>query len=298
MNILLTGGTGLIGRALCRALLERGCQITVLSRRPATVAERCGAVRAIQSLEQWRPGDGYDAVINLAGAPIVGGRWSARRKRVLWDSRVELTERLVEKIAAFDADARPRVLISGSAVGFYGDSGEREVTEGDPPGDDFGARLCEAWERAARRAEDLGARVCLLRTGLVLSRAGGMLARMLPPFRLGLGARLGDGAQWMSWIHIDDQIAMMVKLLFEDAHHGAYNLCAPEPARNADFTARLAAAVHRPAVLFAPAPVIQAALGEAACLLLGGQRAAPARMTAANYRFRHAALDGALQQLL
>lgn len=296
MNILVTGGTGLIGRALCRALLERGCEITVLSRRPATVAERCGAVRAIHSLDQWRPGDKYDAVINLAGAPIAGGRWTTRRKRALWDSRVALTERLVEKIAA--ADARPGVLLSGSAVGFYGDSGDLEVTESAPAGDDFGARLCEAWERAARRAEDLGVRVCLLRTGLVLSRAGGLLARMLPPFRLGLGARLGDGAQWMSWIHIDDQVAMMVKLLFEDAHCGAYNLCAPAPVRNADFTARLAAAVHRPAVLFAPAPVIHAALGEAACLLLGGQRAAPARMTAAGYRFRHAALDGALRQLL
>ncbi|MDD9874069.1 MAG: TIGR01777 family oxidoreductase [Gammaproteobacteria bacterium] len=296
MNILLTGGTGLIGRALCRALLERGCEITVLSRRPATVGERCGAVRAIHSLDQWRPGDRYDAVINLAGAPIVGGRWSARRKRTLWDSRVALTEALVEKIAA--AGTRPGALLSGSAVGFYGDSGDLEVTESAPAGDDFGARLCDAWEQAARRAEDLGVRVCLLRTGLVLSRAGGMLARMLPPFRLGLGARLGDGSQWMSWIHIDDQVAMMVKLLFEDAHHGAYNLCAPEPVRNADFTARLAAAVHRPAVLFAPAPVIHAALGEAACLLLGGQRAAPARMTAADYRFRHAALDGALQQLL
>jgi len=296
VNILLTGGTGLIGRALCRALLERGCEITVLSRRPATVGERCGAVRAIRSLDQWRPGDRYDAVINLAGAPIVGGRWSARRKRTLWDSRVALTEALVEKIAA--AGTRPGALLSGSAVGFYGDSGDLEVTESAPAGDDFGARLCDAWEQAARRAEDLGVRVCLLRTGLVLSRAGGMLARMLPPFRLGLGARLGDGSQWMSWIHIDDQVAMTVKLLFEDTHHGAYNLCAPEPVRNTDFTARLAAAVHRPAVLFAPAPVIHAALGEAACLLLGGQRAAPARMTAADYRFRHAALDGALQQLL
>lgn len=297
MKVLITGGTGLIGRALCRVLRARDCDITVLSRRPAAVAGKCGAaVRAFGSLDDWRAGENFDAVVNLAGAPIADRRWSAARKRVLWDSRVALTEALVEKIAA--AEAPPRVLLSGSAVGFYGDCGDAEVTESAPPGDDFGARMCAAWEQSARAAEAAGVRVCTLRTGLVLSRDGGMLARQLPAFRLGLGARLGDGRQWHSWIHIDDHIGMLCALLFDDAHRGAFNLCAPAPARNADFTARLARALHRPAVLRAPAVVINAALGEAAVLLLGGQRVLPARLLAAGYHFRYAALNEALAELV
>ena len=303
MKILITGGTGLIGRALCRELLARDCELTVLSRRPATVAQRCGAtVNALASLDDWRPGDPgrhFDAVINLAGAPIADRRWSARRKQILWDSRVALTEKLAEKIAA--AEAPPRVLLSGSAVGFYGDCGDRELDEFAPAGGDFGARMCDAWESAARAAAaavESPMRVCCLRTGIVLSRDGGMLARMLPAFKLGLGAQLGDGRQWLSWIHIDDHIGMLCALLFDDAQHGAFNLCAPAPARNADFTAQLASALRRPAALRAPAWAINAALGEAACLLLGGQRVTPSRMLAAGYQFRHPTLAAALTVLL
>lgn len=298
MKILITGGTGLIGRALCRALRERGCDITVLSRAPATVAGKCGAtVNALASLDGWLPGD-FDAVVNLAGASIADRRWTAARKKILWDSRVELTEKLTAKIAAADVDARPRVLISASAVGFYGDCGAHEVDESAPPGDDFGARMCAAWEAAARAAGDADVRVCTMRTGIVLSRDGGMLARMLSAFRLGLGARIGDGRQYLSWIHIADHIDMLCKLLFDDAHHGAYNLCAPAPVCNAEFTARLAAALHRPAVLRAPAVVINAALGEASVLLLGGQRATPARLLDAGCRFQYATLDDALAALV
>lgn len=296
MKVLLTGGTGLIGRALCRALQARGCDLTVLSRRPAAVAARCGGARAFGSLDEWRRDEAFDAVVNLAGAPIADRRWSAPRKRVLWDSRVTLTAALAAKIAA--AEAQPRVLLSGSAVGFYGDCGDREVDESAPAGADFGARMCAAWEDAARAAEAAGARVCCLRTGLVLSRDGGMLARQLPAFRLGLGARLGAGRQWHSWIHIDDLIGMLCALLFDDAHHGAFNLCAPQPVRNADFTAQLARALRRPAGLRAPAFVINAALGEAAVLLLGGQRVRPARLLDAGYPFRYAALDEALAALV
>jgi len=298
MKVLLTGGTGLIGRALCRALRARDCDLTVLSRRPAAVVSRCAGARAFASLDDWRGGEAFDAVVNLAGAPIADRRWSAARKRVLWDSRVALTEALVEKIAATATEARPRVLLSGSAVGFYGDCGDAEVSESAPAGDDFGARMCAAWEQAARAAEAAGVRVCCLRTGLVLSRDGGMLARQLPAFRLGLGARIGDGRQWHSWIHIDDLIDMLCALLFDDAHRGAFNLCAPQPVRNADFTAQLARALHRPAVLRAPAVVINAALGEAAVLLLGGSRVLPSRMRDAGYQFRYAALDEALAALV
>lgn len=297
MNILLTGGTGLIGRALCRALSAQRHSLTVVSRRPHIVAEKCGAaVRAIGSLDEWRPGDHYDAVINLAGAPIAGARWSERRKKTLWDSRVTLTTALVEKISR--AKTKPGVLLSGSAVGIYGDCGNREVDESNAAAADFGARLCSAWEQEARKAEACKVRTCLLRTGLVLSRDGGMLKQMLLPFRLGLGARIGGGRQWMSWIHIDDQVAILLKLLDESGHRGAFNLCAPNPVNNAAFTKSLAAAVKRPALLAAPAFAVNAALGESAYLLLGGQKVRPARLVSSGYRFRHPELIGALTELI
>ena len=298
MNILITGGTGLIGRALCAALSARGDSLTVFSRQPDTVAEKCGAaVRAIDSLDEWLPDDRYDAVINLAGEPIVGARWSEQRKKTLWDSRVTLSTALVEKIAR--AKTKPEVLLSGSAVGIYGDCGDREVDESDAVATDFGARLCNAWEQAASEATSAcKVRTCLLRTGLVLSGDGGMLKQMSLPFRLGLGARIGGGQQWMSWIHIADQVAILLKLLDESDHHGAFNLCAPNPVTNAVFTKSLAAAVKRPAWLAAPDFAINAALGESAYLLLGGQKVLPTRLVASGYRFRYPELDSAFKELL
>ncbi len=297
MNILITGGTGLIGRALCKTLLAQRHALTVLSRQPATVGEKCGAAtRAIGSLDEWRPDERYDAVINLAGEQMVGARWSEQRKKALWDSRVSLTTKLLEKIA--QANSKPDVLLSGSAVGIYGDCGERPVDEeSEPAAADFGARLCADWEREALKAHCYGIRTCLLRTGLVLSRDGGLLPRMAMPFRLGLGARIGNGRQWMSWIHIEDQVAIMVKLLSEPHHQGAFNLCAPNPVNNATFTKSLAAAVKRPSFLFVPAPLLGAALGESARLLLGGQKVLPSRIEAAGYRFRYPTLAAALAQL-
>ncbi|HMZ02238.1 MAG TPA: TIGR01777 family oxidoreductase, partial [Burkholderiaceae bacterium] len=193
---------------------------------------------------------------------------------------------------------RPEVLLSGSAVGLYGDGGDRVFDEGAPRADDFAAGLCADWEAAARQAEALGVRVVLLRTGLVLSREGGLLARMKLPFSLGLGARLGDGRQWMSWIHADDWQALVLRLLDDAQARGAYNLTAPEPVTNAGFTAGLAAALHRPAVFAAPAWGLKLALGEMAPLLLGGQRVRPERALAAGFTFRHPTLDGALRDLL
>ncbi len=297
MKILLTGGTGLIGRALCEALSARRDSLTVLSRRPHSVAEKCGAaVRAIGSLDEWRPEDRYDAVINLAGEPIAGARWSARRKKRLWDSRVTLSAALLEKILR--AKTKPGVLLSGSAVGIYGDCADREMDESAATATDFGARLCDAWEREARKAEACNVRTCVLRTGLVLSREGGVLKQMSVPFRLGLGARIGTGRQWMSWIHIADQVAIVLKLLDEPNHRGAFNLCAPNPVDNAAFTRSLGLAVHRPAVLAVPAFAVNAALGEAAYLLLGGQKALPAKLLSSGYRFRYPELDGALRALV
>jgi len=297
MQILITGGTGLIGRQLCKALLAEGHELTVLSRNPASVPVKCGAaVHALASLAQWQPGQTFDAVINLAGEPIVDKSWTAKRKRALWASRVTLTEELVRRIAA--ANHRPAVLLSGSAVGYYGNRGDVMLDEAAEAGENFAAQLCKAWEDAARVAESVGVRVCLLRTAPVLSNDGGLLGRMLPPFRLGLGARLGDGKQWMSWVHMQDYVAMVLRLLHDPHAAGPYNMAAPQPVTNAEFTATLAAALHRPALFVAPALLLKLGMGERASLLLEGQRVLPGKMAAAQYRFTFTNLADALRDLL
>ena len=297
VHILITGGTGLIGRQLCKVLLAEGHELTVLSRNPDSVPAKCGAsVHAMAALDEWQPDQTFDAVINLAGEPIVDARWTAQRKQALWDSRVSLTENLVRRIAA--ARHKPGVLLSGSAVGYYGNRGDAALDESAAAGEDFAARLCKAWEDAASAAENKGVRVCLLRTGLVLSRDGGLLGRMLLPFKLGLGARLGDGKQWMSWVHVDDYVAMLLSLLRNAQASGSYNMTAPQPATNAEFTAVLAAVLHRPAPFIVLARLLKLGMGERACLLLEGQRVLPKRMEEARYRFAFTNLADALHDLL
>lgn len=297
MNILITGGTGLIGRALCAALLRDGHVLTVLSRKPQSVAARCGpAVRALGALAEWRPERHFDAIINLAGAPIADAAWTASRKKLLWDSRVALTQELVAGIGA--ARQKPAVLLSGSAVGYYGDGGDAALDESAAAGTDFGAQLCAAWEAAAQPASRSGVRVCLLRTGLVLAARGGMLAKMRLPFSLGLGARLGDGGQWMSWIHIGDYVSLLRLLLARADVEGPVNMTAPMPVTNAEFTHALARSLRRPAFFSAPAWLLRAGLGERASLLLGGQKVLPRKAEALGYCFAHPALAGALESLL
>jgi len=297
MRILITGGTGLIGRRLCKALLAEGHEPTVFSRNPASVPVKCGAgVQALGALADWHPALDFDAVINLAGEPIIDKRWTAQRKQILWDSRVTLTEELVRRIAA--AEHKPSVLLSGSAVGYYGNGGDLMLDEAAEAGTGFAAELCKAWEDAARVAESIGVRTCRLRTAPVLSNDGGILARMLPPFRLGLGARLGDGKQWMSWVHIEDYAAMVLRLLRDDQMHGPYNMAAPNPVTNAEFTATLAAALRRPAPFVAPAALLKLAMGESASLLLEGQRVLPKKMEAAHFRFAFPTLAEALRNLV
>jgi hypothetical protein len=297
MHILLTGGTGLIGRALCAHWVEHGHRLTVWSREPGKVAGLCGpAVRGIGRLEELAE-EPLDAVVNLAGAPIADRPWSSKRKALLWASRIGLTEQLLNWLKS--REQRPALLLSGSAVGWYGDGGERELHEDTPQvTDDFAAQLCGAWEETAQRAEELGMRVVLVRTGLVLSADGGMLKRLLLPFRLGLGGRLGDGRQWMPWIHIADQIGLMDFLLQQEAAQGPYNACAPLPVRNAEFTKALGQALSRPAILPVPAFALRAGLGELSELLLGGQRAVPKRLLEAGFSFRFTHLDVALADLL
>jgi len=297
VHILITGGTGLIGQQLCKSLSGQGHALTVLSRNPDSVSAKCGAnVKAMASLAEWQPDRSFDAIINLAGEPIVDARWTEQRKQVLWDSRITLTETLVQRIAA--AQTKPLVLLSGSAVGYYGDRGDAVLDETAPAGTDFPAQLCKAWEDAALAAEASGVRVCLLRTGLVLSRRGGLLGRMLLPFRLGLGARLGNGKQWMSWIHIDDYVAILLELLRDEQASGPYNMTAPHPATNREFTATLARALHRPAPFLMPSWLLKSVMGERACLLLEGQKVLPQKIESAGYRFAFAKLPDALQDLL
>ena len=296
MHILLTGGTGLIGRQLCQFWLSQGHQLTVWSRQPEKVAQLCGAqvrgVAQLQELDQ-QP---LDAVVNLAGAPIGDRHWTHKRKALLWSSRIGLTETLLAWLET--REQKPGVLISGSAVGWYGDGGERELHEDSPPvSEDFASQLCIAWEETAQRAEALGIRVVLVRTGLVLSAEGGFLSRLLLPFKLALGGPIGNGRQWMPWIHIKDQIALIDFLVHENAASGPYNACAPQPVRNAEFARTLGQVLHRPAFMPMPAFVLRVLLGEMSGLLLGGQRARPAKLLAAGFTFQFTDLRAALDDV-
>lgn len=297
MNILLTGGTGFIGCPLGAALVAAGHDVTVLSRSPQSVRDKCGPrVRPLASLADWRADEHFDAVINLAGEPIVDAAWTPARRAKLRDSRIGLTRQLVEAIRS--AQQKPAVLLSGSAIGVYGDAGDAILDESAPAATDFAAQLCRDWELEARKAEGLGVRVCLLRTGLVLDPSGGLLGKMLLPFRLGMGARLGNGNQWMSWIALDDYIAAVLLLLENRQASGAFNMTAPQPVTNQQFTQTLARVLHRPALLAAPSRLLKLALGERAPMLLGGQRVLPARLQESGFRFRHAELAGALRDQL
>jgi uncharacterized protein (TIGR01777 family) len=296
MRILVTGGTGFLGSQLCQDL--GGARLVVLSRRPDRVRDRCGlGVTAIASFSELPPALAFDVVINLAGEPIIGPRWTDARKRLLWDSRVELTRSLVDYID--QAEVKPKVLISGSAVSFYGDRGNCVLDEASAHSDGFGHRLCEAWEAAALRAADLGVRVCIVRTGLVLGPSGGLLAPLLPLFRLGLGARIGSGEQWMSWIHLRDYVAIVRRLIDASDMSGVFNATAPNPVTNRQFTETLSHLLRRPALLAVPAWLLRLVMGrEMSDLLLGGQRVLPARLLESGYRFRYPELEMALRDAL
>ena len=294
MRVAITGASGLIGSALTAALAADGQEVIRLVRRPP---QRPGEVR-------WDPHradagiavgalDGVDAVVNLSGAPIAGGRWTATRKQVLRASRIQSTTALVSALAR--AQRPPSVLLSGSAVGWYGATGDREVDESAPSGTGFLADLARDWEAAAEPARQSGLRVATLRSGIVLSRRGGMLGPLLPAFRLGLGARIGDGGQYISWISVTDHVAAVRFLLDHADIDGPVNLTAPAPVTNEEFTAGLAGALRRPALLRIPAPLVRAGLGELSGELLGSQRVLPGRLLAAGFAFRHPDLASALK---
>ena len=297
MNILITGGTGFIGSALTKSLIAQGHAVTVLSRSPDKVAQICGSdVNALGSLSQLKTEDRYQAIINLAGAPIVDARWSEDRKQLIRASRIGLTEHLVACIARMAV--KPELLISGSAIGYYGNQSDTVLTEQSTPYEDFSAQLCADWEAAAKQAEQFGVRVCLIRTGLVIADGGGFLQRMLPPFRFGLGGRLGDGRQWMSWIHRQDWIHIAQTMIADSTMQGAYNATAPNPVTNAEFTRILAQCLKRPALLPVPARLLKILLGEMSQLVLGSQRVIPERLLAQGFKFQYDDLAAALNEAL
>ena len=293
MRIAVTGSTGLIGTALVAALRDAGHRVIRLVRQtPASEDEI--AWDPLAPTGGLAPGalDGLDAAVHLAGANVAGRRWTAAYKEEIRASRVRGTQALAGALAA--AGTPPSVLLSGSAIGWYGDTGGREVDESSPAGSGFLADVVTQWEAAARQAGGAGVRVVMMRSGVVLSRHGGMLARMLPPFRLGLGARLGSGSQVMSWITLADYTAIVGFLLAHPGISGPVNLTTPHPVTNAEFTAALAAAVHRPGLLFLPGQALKLALGEVTSDLLASARVMPRRLEAAGYQFLFPDLPGAL----
>jgi uncharacterized protein len=294
MAVLVSGATGLIGSALVPALSTGGHSVRRLTRGGRS---RDGDVR-------WDPAagkldasalEGLDAVVHLAGESVAG-RWSDAKKDRIRRSRVDGTRLLSEALAKLERP--PRVLVCASAIGFYGDRGDELVTEESAPGTDFLADVVKAWEAASRPAEEAGIRVVRLRFGIVQSPAGGALRTMLAPFRLGLGGRLGDGRQWVSWVAIDDVVGAVHHALVTDALAGAVNVVAPNAARNADLTKTLGRVLRRPAVAAVPAPAARIALGEFAESVLGGARVAPRRLTETGYEFRHPELEPALRHVL
>ncbi|RAR58179.1 hypothetical protein BCL93_11267 [Onishia taeanensis] len=299
MRILVTGGTGFVGRPLCQRLAEAGHDLLVVSRDPASARDLLPAdariADSVMAFAEARP----EAIINLAGESIAGKRWSEAQKTRLVDSRVDITRELVKLCGQLaEEGAAPRVMISGSAMGYYGDQGDTRVTEDTSPHDEFAHRLCERWEQEAKAAEAHGVRVVLVRTGLVLEKDGGTLAKMLTPFKLGLGGPFGSGRQFMPWIHREDMLRLLEFLLEHEELSGPFNASAPKPETNAAFTATLARHLKRPAFMAVPACVLKVGLGDMANLLLTGADMRPARLEKAGFRFEYPTLDQALTAIL
>jgi hypothetical protein len=297
MRVLVTGATGLVGRALSASLLADGHEVVALSRSDAPAGLPPGT-RAVKGdpavVGPWLEELGRcDACVNLAGEPVAAGRWTAERRRRIRDSRVDATRNLAAAIAR----GGPTVLVNGSAIGYYGPRGDEVLDESAGPGDDFLARVAVEWEAAARPAERR-ARVVLVRTGIVLAREGGALPRLVLPFRLLAGGPIGDGAFWQSWIHLADEVGIL-RLALEDARaSGPLNATAPDPARNRDLARAIGRVLRRPSGLPTPAFAVRAALGEMAEVVLASQRVVPSRALALGYRFRFPSLEPALRDLL
>jgi len=308
MHLVVTGSSGLIGTALVDAALARGDTVTRLVR--TSSAGRGGPSRTGVTDVAWDPSASYvdlrtliatgpvDGVVHLAGAGVGDKRWSEERKRVILGSRTKGTDLVARTVAALEP--RPRVLVSASAVGYYGDRGAEVLDEAAPAGTGFLAGVCEAWEAATAPAEEAGVRTVRVRTGIVLSPTGGALAKQLPLFKLGVGGRIGSGRQYRSWITLDDEVAVLLRCVDDDALSGPVNATAPTPATDAELAQALGAALHRPAVLPVPSVALKVALGAemATDMVLASQRAVPDRLTAAGFTFHHTDLDEAVRSVV
>jgi|SRR5579884_1490697 len=304
MRVALTGATGLIGRAVLRALRDRGDTVAALTRDP----ERARALLGGEGVElhRWSEPErqappaaaleGSQAIVHLLGEPIAQ-RWTPAARRRILDSRVLSTDRLVEAISAIGPGSRPEVLLCQSAIGYYGPRGDEALDETAAPGGDFPASVSVAWEQSALRAQPL-ARLIRTRTGVVLAPGGGALARMLPVFRLGLGGPVAGGRQYVSWVHIADVVGGFLRLLGDARASGAFNLTAPSPASNAEFSRALGRALRRPAVLPVPAAALRLLYGEMATVVTTGQRVLPTRLLELGFQFEFPDLDAALRDVL
>lgn len=294
--VLVTGGTGFVGGHLCRALIRRGDRVIVLSRDPALVRYRFGPhVRAVASLDELADGEAIDAIVNLAGAPVAGWPWTRKRKKFLLESRLGVTRQVLKLIARLET--KPAVLVSGSAIGFYGVRGDQPVDETGAPQDIFMSRMCQEWEKLAQSADDYLVRVCLLRTGLVLGRDGGVFPQIALSVRLALGGVLGDGRHGVSWIHIDDLVSMIQWLIAEPSVRGPVNGTAPESVSQGEFIRAIGRAYRRPVWLRVPKWALRLPLGEMAGLFADGQFVRPAKALTGGFRFAFPALDSALSRL-
>jgi uncharacterized protein (TIGR01777 family) len=303
MRVALTGATGLIGSALLAALKDRDDEVTVLSRDPERASGRLGGgVQAVCWDPQSEPAPaaalaGHDAVVHLAGEPIAQ-RWTERVKRAIRDSRVTGTRNLVEGLSALAANARPSVLLSSSAIGYYGAHSAEPIDEEAPAGADFLAQVCAAWEAQAVAVEALEMRSVQVRTGVVLDRRGGALEKMLPPFRLGIGGPVAGGRQYVAWIHRDDLVGMLLAALDDTRWSGPINATAPEPVSNRELSRALGRVLHRPALLPVPGVALRTLYGEMAEIVTTGVRAVPARALMLGYRFKYPRLEEALRAAL
>lgn len=303
MRVAITGATGFVGRALSRALGDRGDEVVAFTRDPESAADR---LEPEAIAVRWDPDDavgiaaslaGVDAVVNLAGEPVVGKRWSAPQKARIRDSRVDGTRALVQALAL--AEPRPAVFVSASAIGYYGTSaGNQELDERAPSGGDFLAGVCRDWEAEAVKAEAAGVRTVVLRVGVVLGEGGGALPKLLLPFKLFVGGPAGDGQQWVSWIALDDLVGLILFAIDQQRVRGVLNGTAPNPVTNRELSETIGHVLGRPSFLPAPSFGIKALLGEAATVVLDGQRVVPARALELGYPFRFVEPDAALRAIL
>lgn len=299
MRVLISGATGLIGRELCNSLSREGHRVVALSRSPeATRGLAAAEVHKWEPMTGPPPAQAYneiDAVVHLVGEPIADRRWTDSQKKLIRDSRVLSTRNLVEGLRS--SGSRPSALISGSAVGFYGDRGDEQLDETASMGRGFMSEICRDWENEAAAAIELGIRVVQVRTGVVLSPKGGALKKMLPPFKLGVGGRLGSGRQWFPWIHVSDIVGIFRHAISTSSLRGPANGVAPDSVTNADFTKQLGRALHRPAFLPVPEMALRALMGEMADILFHSQRVVPKAVLLSGYVFRYPGLAPALEEL-